>query len=421
MFRKIALAAFLMIAALPGGADAAVRRGEAAKDQRFVIHVTAEMQRHTNILYALYFIGTAYSIAVLYFILRTGLARRLRDIGRGNTFLTFALLSIVVGIFEYPLTLYAGYIVPHEFDLSDQSFASWTLDLLKGLGLEIVVTGIIATGALLIIRRVRRWWIALWVASIPLMVFLVVIAPVVFDPVFNKFEPLKDPVLRKELLDEAARAGISGSRVFQVDKSKQTKTMNAYVTGIGPTTRIVIWDTLLAKMSREEIVAVMGHEMGHYVLNHIWWGLAEGVVISFIVCFFVQFVYERGLSRWGITRKDDPAALPWILLIATIFGFLLSPLVNGLSRRVEHEADVFGLELTHLNEADAIANVKLSEDSKFAPNPPRFIEFWLYSHPPVEDRIDLALHYKPWERGEPNQLWKPGALTPRRGARRGDY
>jgi Zn-dependent protease with chaperone function len=403
--------ALALTLALSGGADAAAVH---QPDSRYVIKVTPEMRRHTDILYALYFVGVAYSILVLYFILRSGLSRRLRDLARrivrwkaATTFVTYALLTVVITLFELPLTLYASYVVPHEFDLSDQSFGGWTIDQLKGLGLEIVVTGIIAAVMLLVIGHFRRWWFVLWLGSIPLMAFLVVIAPVVFDPVFNKFEPLKDPVLRKELLDEAARAGISGSRIYQVDKSKQTKTMNAYVTGIGPTTRIVIWDTLLAKMNREEIVAVMGHEMGHYVLGHIWWGLADGVLISLIVCFAAQFIYERGVGRWGIERKDDPAALPWILLIATIFGFLLSPVVNGLSRRVEHEADVFGLELTHLNEADAMANVKLAEDSKFAPNPPRLIVLWLYSHPPVEDRIDLALHYKPWAEGKPNRYWRP--------------
>jgi len=381
---------------------------------RYEIKVTPEMRRHTNILYALYFIGTAYSMAVLYFLLKTRLAHRLRDAARriarwkpATTFLTFAFLSIAIGILESPLTLYAGFIVPHEFDLTNQSLAAWFGDLGKGLALEIVVTGIIAVLMLWVVGRCRRWWFVLWLGSIPLMVFLVVIAPIAFDPVFNKFEPLKDATLRSALLDEASRAGIEGSRVYQVDKSKQTKTMNAYVTGVGPTTRIVIWDTLLAKMNRDEILAVMGHEMGHYVLLHIWQGLAEGVVISFLVCFLAQFIYERGLSRWRLESKDDPAALAWILLIASIFGFLLSPLANGLSRRVEHEADAFGLELTHLNEASAMAEVKLSEDSKFAPHPPAFIKFWLYSHPPAEERIDFALHYRPWEHGEPNRYWKP--------------
>lgn len=408
--------AIVLALSIQGGAPAPPKQPPAEK--RFEIRVTPEMRRHTNIIYTTYFVGVAWTIAMLILVLASGISRRLRETAArivkwqpATTFICFTLLTLVLTVLEYPLTLYAGYIVPHQFDLTDQSFGSWTLDLLKALGLEIVVSGLIAAVGLWIIGRFRRWWIALWIGSIPLMVFLVVIAPVAFDPVFNKFEPLKDPVLRKQLLDEASRAGIEGSRVYQVDKSKQTKTMNAYVTGIGPTTRIVIWDTLLAKLNRDEIIAVMGHEMGHYVLNHIWRGLADGVVISLFVCIFAQFMFERGLRRWGprwgVQAKDDPAVLAWVLLIATIFSFLLAPVGNGLSRKVEHEADVFGLELTHLNEADASAHVKFAEDSKFAPDPPKFIEFWLYSHPSSEDRIAFALSYKPWEHGQPNQYWKP--------------
>jgi len=261
MLRRLLLLAVVLFAVTVSG-DPTPRGPEPPKDPRFTIKVTPEMRRHTNIIYTLYFVGTAYSLAVFYFVLRSGIARRLRDAARrvvkwkpATAFVTYALLTIVIGLFELPLTLYAGFIVPHQFDLSDQSFGSWTIDLLKGLGLEIVVTGIIAAVMLVVIGHFRRWWVLLWLGSIPLMAFLVVIAPIVFDPVFNKFEPLKDPILRKELLDEASRAGIQGSRVYQVDKSKQTKTMNAYVTGIGPTTRIVIWDTLLAKMNHDEIVS----------------------------------------------------------------------------------------------------------------------------------------------------------------------
>src|SRR5688500_19826367 len=132
------------------------------------------------------------------------------------------------------------------------------------------------------------------------MLLLIVIAPIFLDPIFNRFEPLKDAALRDQLLMLASRAGIEGSRVFQVDKSKQTKTMNAYVTGIGPTKRIVMWDTILAKMNHDELLAVMGHEMGHYVMKHMWKGLAFGLAVSFFVLLIGQKFYERGLGRFGI-------------------------------------------------------------------------------------------------------------------------
>jgi len=252
--------------------------------------------------------------------------------------------------------------------------------------------------ALLGIRKIKRWWVVLWLASIPLSVFFVIIAPVFLDPIFNKFTKLQDPVLERMLLDEASRAGIEGSRVFQVDKSKQTKTMNAYVTGLGPTKRIVIWDTLLAKLDRDEVLAVMAHEMGHYVLNHVWKGLAFSMIVTLIVFWSGQRIYERGLARWGakwrLREAGDPASVPWLLIVAAVIGFFLTPVTSAFSRHVEHEADRFGLELTHLNEPMARSFKKFAEDSKYNPEPSRFIELWHYSHPSTNERIRFALEHR---------------------------
>ena len=377
------------------------------RNPEFEVKVTPEMIRHSHIEYALYFADFAWSIGVLLVILAAGLSRRMREwaarVGRWKfvaAMLFFVLFSFASEVLEFPLTFYGGYVVPHQFDLTNQSFAAWMGDLGKGFAINIVIGSVLSALALLIIRKVRRWWIPLWLGSIPLMVLLVIIAPVLLDPVFNKFIPLQNQQLKHDLLEEASRAGIEGGRVYQVDKSKQTKTMNAYVSGLGPTKRIVLWDTLLAKMNHDEILAVMGHEMGHYVLHHVWKGLAFGVVISLIVCFLGQQFYERGLGRWGIEERGDPASLPWLLIIVTIVGFLLSPVINGVSRRFEHQADIFGLELTHLNAPMATAFVKLAEDSKQEPRPNPFIEFWMFSHPSLGRRIDFVLSSKPWEKGQ---------------------
>jgi Zn-dependent protease with chaperone function len=172
-----------------------------------------------------------------------------------------------------------------------------------------------------------------------------------------------------------------------------------------------MWDTLLAKMDHDEILAVMGHEMGHYVLHHLWKGLAFSLLVSFLVFFLGQKFYDRGLAKWGgrwriESERGDPAALPWLLIGVSIIGFLLSPVTNGFSRYIEHQGDIFGLELTHLNEPTASAFVKFAEDSKVDPSPSKFIEFWRYSHPSLARRIEFVLHFKPWEQGKPNELWK---------------
>src|SRR5690349_17629257 len=235
--------------------------------------------------------------------------------------------------------------------------------------------------------------------SATLVIFLAVVQPIVIDPIFNKYEPLKDEVLRQKLLTLASRAGIEGSRVYQVDMSKQTKTMNAYVNGIGPTNRIVMWDTLLAKLTHDEVLAVMGHEMGHYVMKHIWKTLALLLTLSVVAFYVVYRSYDPALrrwgSRWGAVERGDPASVPWLLLVAGTVAFFLSPVISGYSRMNEHNADVFGLELTHLNEPMATSFVMMAEDSKRVPAPHPLMWFWAYTYPPIAERIPFALHFRP--------------------------
>lgn len=373
-------------------------------DPRFTVHVTEEMIRHSRILDILYFSSFFYGIVELLLILFLGISTRLRDAARRLSQRPYAvavlyvlLFTILTAILEFPLSYYAGFVVPHQFRLTHQTFAAWLGDEAKAFAVGLLFSAIILPPALLLIRRFKRWWLVLSIAAIPLTILLVVIVPIVVDPVFNRFEPLRDQLLRQELLDEASRAGIEGSRVYQVDKSKQTTTMNAYVTGLGPTKRIVLWDTLLAKLNQDEILATMGHEMGHYVLHHVWKGTALTILGTFLVLFVAQRIYEWGLPRWGLT-SGDPASLPWLFIIIATINFLGSPVQNGISRYIEHEADVFGLDLTHLNEAMASSFVKFAEDSKVDPNPSPFIEFWRYSHPSLQKRIDFVLHYKPARR-----------------------
>jgi len=378
-------------------------------DPQFDIQVTEEMIRHSRIRDILYFAGFLYSVGVLLLVLMTPISARLRDLAERMTkrrwvvsIIWVALFMIVTAVLQFPLAFYSGFVVPHQFDLSNQNFLQWLGDEGKELGVAIALSCIAGALALFAIQTFRSWWLVIWIGSIPLTVALVVIAPVFIDPLFNTFEPLEDQVLKRRLLDEAARAGIEGGRVYQVDMSKQTKTLNAYVTGLGPTKRIVIWDTLLGRMSRDEVVAVMGHEMGHYVLHHIWKGVAFSIAVSFVVLLIARWAYTEGIrrwgARWGVRGPGDPAALPWLLMIVAVVLFLLSPVINGFSRRIEHQADVFGLELTHLNEPAATAFIKLAKESKVNPRPHPFIEFWRYSHPSIAKRIEFVLGYKPWEK-----------------------
>lgn len=408
----IAAAVVVSVAAQPKPKE------EKSSDPRFEVQITDEMVRHSRIQETLYFVGTAWTFVALGVLLVTGLSRRMRDRAARMTknpwlvaFLYIAFFTVVMAILDFPLTYYADYVVSHQFGLSDQTFGSWMADQLKSLAVGLVLGSLLGASALLGIRKVKQWWLAIWLVSIPITILLIVVQPVVLDPFFNKFKPLEDQVLKQKLLTLASKAGIEGSRVYQVDKSKQTKTMNAYVNGIGPTNRIVMWDTLLAKLSHDEVLVVMGHEMGHYVMNDMWKTLLFSLGLSFFMLFIVQKIHDKTLPkygpRWGFTERGDPASLPWLLIIVSAGSFLATPIIAGYSRHIEHRADMFSLEVTHLNEALASSFVKLAEDSKRDPNPHPLIKYWRYTHPPISERIPFALSYKPWEKGQPNQAWVP--------------
>jgi len=384
--------------------------------------VTDEMRAHQRWVDTLYFVGAFYGFGVLIAVLALGISRRLRDLAdrvTSHPFLSamvfWALLTVVTTVMSLPLDVISDYVVPHRFSLSDQSLGGWVWDQTKGMLLGIVIGAPLMALALVGIRRVRRWWLALWLGSVPVMVFLILIAPVLLEPVFNTFKPLEDQQLKTELLDLASRAGIEGGRVYQVDKSKQTKTMNAYVNGLGPTKRIVMWDTIIAKMDHEELRFVMGHEMGHYVLHHIWKGLGFALAVLLVAFWLSQQLVERATHRWGrswgFDVPHDPAAVPLLLLVISVFFFLASPVMNGFSRYFEHQSDTFSLELTHLNDAGVRAFVKFAEQSKVLPDPPAFIRFWRYSHPTLAERIVYCNTYKPWEKGEPNRAWHAGGKS----------
>lgn len=391
---------------------ASARRGEPdlprteEVPEEFRVEVTPEMERHTAIRNALYVIGTGWLWGSLWIVLRSGWSARMREIAdriSSRRFIRdaswFALFVTTMAVLLFPLDLYSGFIVRHQFELSNQSFGQWVWESAKGLAVAIVVGSPIAAGALLLIRkRPRRWWAWLWAASIPLTLVSVLLAPLVIEPLFNEFTRLENRGLEERLLTLASYAGIESSDVFVVDKSRQTRTMNAYVTGLGGSKRIVIWDTLLARMEDDEVVFVMAHEIGHYVRHDVWKGIGFGITVMFFVFWAGSRVAEAGLERhggrWGARERHDPAVLPWYLLVLAVGTFLLSPVFSGYSRAIEHAADVYALEATGLAEPGARAFIKLAEGSKIDPAPHPLMKFWRYSHPPLAERIEFALKHR---------------------------
>jgi Zn-dependent protease with chaperone function len=261
-------------------------------------------------------------------------------------------------------------------------------------------------------RSVRRWWFYFWLAAIPIVVFLQFIEPVAIEPLFYKFEPLlgKQPALVAQIDKVVARGGLSipHERMFEMKASEKLTSLNAYVAGIGASKRVVVWDTTMQKMTAAQTLFVFGHEMGHYVLGHIFLSI---VVICLLLAASLYAGYHamtRMTARWGgrcgITGVDDWASLPLLMLTMTALSFAAEPATNSFSRMLEHNADVYGLEVIHgivpdAPQAAAQAFQILGEVSLSDPTPSPLIEFWLYDHPAVSDRVRFAAEYDPWGQG----------------------
>ncbi|HVR43139.1 MAG TPA: M48 family metallopeptidase [Thermoanaerobaculia bacterium] len=365
--------------------------------------------RTGNVLWA---VGLAWGIVVPLILLFSGLSARMRDlakrIGR-KWFFVIAIYAVVftviTWVIDLPLAYYAGYARQHEYGLSNQTLGKWWGDSLKGLMVGAIILPLVLWVPYLLLRRSpRRWWLWSGLAAIPFIVLMLFVAPVWIDPLFNRFGPMKDQALERSILDLASKAGIEGSRVFEVEKSVDTKAVNAYVTGFLDTKRIVLWDTIIAKLDRDELLFVMGHEMGHYVLRHV----AQIIVFSSAIIIIGLFVVHRTAnrliarwgSRWGFTELSDVASLPLIMLLFSLATFVLTPAVLMLTRHIEHEADRFGLEITRNNRAAATAFIRLQQENLAVPRPGSLYKLWRSSHPPIGERVDFINAYRPWETGD---------------------
>jgi STE24 endopeptidase len=348
-------------------------------------------------------------------ILFTGFSSKLRDtahrIGR-NWYFTivvyFALFVLITYVIGLPLTYYSGFARPHAYGLSNQTFGKWFSDELKGLMVGLIIGALLLWIPYLLVKKSpRRWWLWTSLLAIPLAAFFMLIAPVVIDPLFNKFGPMKDKALEQQILDLAGRAGIEGARVFEVDKSADTNTVNAYVTGFSGSKRIVLWDTTIAKLAPNELLFVMSHEMGHYVLGHVVKSIfffAGLILVTLYAAYRLQAgLIARFAARFGFTELGDIASLPLVMVLIAVLSFVVTPVAAGYSRWQEHEADRFGLEITRNNHDAATAFVKLQQENLGVPRRSLLYKLWRASHPLLGERIDFCNSYRPWEEGKPSR------------------
>jgi Zn-dependent protease with chaperone function len=353
------------------------------------------------------------SIAVLVVFLATGFSATLRDVaaraGRKWFFtlvIYYVLFTLINYLVDLPRAYFEDFVREHAYGLSNQTLAKWSSDMAKSFAVNCIVGSLVIWVPYLLLRKSpRRWWLYTGLALIPFIVVANLVAPIWIAPLFNKFEPMHDKALEARILAMADRAGIEGSRVFEVNKSVDTKTLNAYVAGLFNTKRIVLWDTIIARMTPPELLFVMGHEMGHYVLGHVWYGVAFNTLLIMASLYAAYRAAGAVLARWGtrfgFVTLADVASLPLLLLLISGFSLVVTPLTLAFTRHLEHEADRFGLEMTRTNHSAGAAFVKLQEDALANPRPGPLFKLWRESHPPLGERIDFTNQYHPWRDGQP--------------------
>lgn len=363
----------------------------------------------------LHFVETIYGIVLLLLILRFRLGAKFRDLAERVTrmryvqaWIVVTLLTLLIDVLSLPFSIYS-HSLSLKYGLSIQRWGSWFWDWTKSEVIGIAVgVQLIALLYWLIYKSPRRWWLYSWAALLPIMVFVIFVVPVVLDPLFNKFEPLErnhaDLVHAIHKVTERGGLEIAPDRMFLMLASEKVTTANAYVTGIGATKRVVVWDTTTQQMTIPQALFVFGHEMGHYVLRHITKGLIFAAIMLFfgfwIAFHLIHWLLAKWGSSWQVRDLPDWASLPALLLIASLLGFVAEPIGNTFTRHIEHQADVYGLNITRginpdYRQTAAQSFQNLGEHSLSYPYPGKLMIFWLYSHPDISSRVQFALHYEP--------------------------
>ena len=323
------------------------------------------------------------------------------------------LLLLALQLLSLPLQIW-GHRVGLAYGLSVQGWGSWVIDKAKLFALVWGLGGLLVMLLFWVIRKSPgKWWVRFWMAAVGVTIAGVFASPYVFDPLFNQFEPLakSDPALVKQLERVVARGGLSipAERMFLMKASAKSTELNAYVTGFGASKRVVVWDTTIAKSSPDEIAFIFAHEMGHYALGHVLLGtvLTCAVMLPLfsIANDCMGWILARWGARWRISGQQDWAALVVLLFVLAAISALSDPLSNGVSRAVEHAADVYGQEAMHGIIADPqTIGVRtfqvLGEESLNDPTPHPAFDWWFGTHPPLWFRSSFAAAYDPWRAGE---------------------
>ena len=360
----------------------------------------------------LWLFNLALAGIIPFVFLFTGLSSSIRTYAGNHTksifimiFIYFSIYSLINFILSFPVEFYGGFFLKHFYGLSNQAFIKWFFDTIKGFLIGTMFSAFAVSVCFLIIRRfMKYWWLYLGLLTIPMLVFLTFISPLYIDPIFNKYETIGNANLVSKINDELKIANIQDCKVYKVNKSEDTNEMNAYMTGVFSSKRIVLWDTTINNLSQSETLSVTAHEIGHYVMAHIWKAILLGGILNIIILFIINktslWVISKSNGIWGFNSIRDIAAIPLLISLINILVFIITPGMNVYTRYTEQEADRFELELTQDNKAAATSILKLHEGSLILPSPGIVYKLWNYDHPTLQERLDFANTYSPWKEGK---------------------
>ena len=377
--------------------------GSASRSSSFEYpECSRKMQQYFWQRYILIIGSPVVTATLILLLLQTGAVAWLQNLFRkygsypARMFCTAAVFYVVVFLISLPFDFYSSYLLEHQFALSSQSFFGWARDEMTHILLSGLVVVPLATVCFLLVRKYERGWhLPVWLLVSLCLSGVFFLGPLVAEPLFNRFSELPPGSLKNQVNALCLRAGLANQVILVSDRSKQTNKLNAYVSGISATKRIVLFDNLVRCLPQEQILAVVAHELGHYRLQHVLAGLAVTIAGLYFMILLAEKAIDKFYSRlpsgWGIKSKSDPAFIAVWCIILLIAPLVIAPAVSFMSRLIESEADAYAIRLTGdpLSAArlySTFARVNLSD-----PYPPPFIEFWFFSHPSLKHRIDYAL------------------------------
>jgi STE24 endopeptidase len=393
---------------IPAGAEAGPNFDVEQATRAWVDTLTPEQRAKSDAYfeggYVLELVSFIYGLGVAALFLLTPLSRRMRGVAERfskpqyfRSVIYGAQYVLLTALVTFPLTYYEGFYREHAYGMANNSFGSWLGDEGKSLGVDLVFGSMFIGVLYLIFRKApRTWWVWGTGASLVFIAFAVMIGPVFFAPMFNTYKSVPEGPVREGILSMARANGIPAADVYWFDASRQTKRISANVSGLLGTTRISLNDNLMNRSPEASIQAVMGHEMGHYVLNHVY-KLLVGMGLVLLAGFaFTAWGFNRVLARWGgrlgVSGIADPAGLPLLVVVASVWFFVMTPVSNSLTRTQEAEADIFGLNASRQPDGFAAVAMQLSEYRKIHPG--NWEEIFFFDHPSGWNRVHMAMRWK---------------------------